>query len=356
MLETYAYAPILRTRNAELKALLYLGNEAKKQIFPVISISPLPNAKHLSNTFIKMNEAFTGYRFALDLDSAARGVSNIRPAQLEFENLFCVDNGFEAYYNLVESIPMAVPVLRLEGGVQSLEKQFHHIDRINRSFFVRIEFTGNSIQTVTLKAILAQNRPFVPVVDMGWAPDVILRQVWAEGILSIIRSLTTEIPFEVVLAASSFPESFAKMGGQKTVRIDERAMFKEIQSKFNTLELTYGDWASTRARQAPVPMTTVPRIDFPLSTEWILFRSEEEDYKEIAKRVIASSKWDSRLKIWGTNVIEWTASSDPTSDPAKIRGPAAATAARINIHLHRQALFGLDTIVSDAPEPFTDDF
>jgi hypothetical protein len=352
MLESYEYCPVLRTRNAELKALLYLGNQAKNLIFPLVSISPLPNAKHLSSTTTKIQEAFGERRFALDLDGDIRGSANVKPAQAEFESLFDPKNGFYNYYQFVKSIPMASPVLRLEAGVANIKIQLQHVAEIDRGLFLRVQYSSGANSIIALTELLEDNISVIPIIDMGWATDVILRQVWAEGVLNVIRANANELPIEIVVAASSFPDSFAKMGGHKDIRIDERDMFSSMQSKFNEFEITYGDWASTRARQPPTPMVPIPRIDLPRANEWALFRSEQESYSDVAARVIASHQWDPSLQIWGTELIKWTAASDP----AGIKSPAAATAARINIHMHMQAFFETGEIASDTSEPFTDDF
>lgn len=103
-------------------------------------------------------------------------------------------------------------------------------------------------------------------------------------------------------------------------------------------------------------MKNIPRIDLPENNDWIAFRRDRdlnanEDYDEIAKRVMADPSWPNDLGIWGTYTIECTAQGLPGA----IRSPAVAAAARINIHLHRQAYFGAANITGDGEEPFSDD-
>jgi len=96
-----------------------------------------------------------------------------------------------------------------------------------------------------------------------------------------------------------------------------------------------------------------------MDSDWIFFRRyddeansiEDEDYQAIAQRVVKDAEWPGNLTIWGTYVIMCTAGDLPGA----IRSPAAAAAARINIHLHRQALFGAERLSSDQEEPFTDE-
>jgi hypothetical protein len=140
------------------------------------------------------------------------------------------------------------------------------------------------------------------------------------------------------------------------IRMNERFMYNSLVRQHNAAKLIYGDWGSTRAPSDPVQMRNVPRIDLPKPSEWISFRrdkdlDDDEDYQDIAERVIADTDWPKNLDIWGTKTIDWTAKGEPGG----IRGRAAAAAARINIHLHRQAYFGANDIVTDGDEPFTDE-
>ena len=77
----------------------------------------------------------------------------------------------------------------------------------------------------------------------------------------------------------------------------------------------------------------------------------QEGYEQIASRVMADPTWSSEIKIWGTYLISSTAGGLPGS----INSPASAAAARINIHLYKQANFGLAEMIADGEEPFTDD-
>ena len=138
--------------------------------------------------------------------------------------------------------------------------------------------------------------------------------------------------------------------------MNERALYNNLVRRHNAATLIYGDWGSTRPPSDPVPMKNIPRIDLPTPRQWISFRrdselDDDEDYSDIAKRVVADNEWPTDLNIWGTYTINWTAEGEPGA----IRIPYTAAAARINIHLHRQAFFGVDGIHVDGDEPFTDE-
>ena len=98
-------------------------------------------------------------------------------------------------------------------------------------------------------------------------------------------------------------------------------------------------------------MRNIPRIDLPALTSWLCFRKDgQEGYPEIAVRMMADPTWPAELKIWGTYTVECTAEGIPGA----IRSPGTAAAARINIHMHRQAHSDAVEEVNDGDEPFVD--
>lgn len=75
-----------------------------------------------------------------------------------------------------------------------------------------------------------------------------------------------------------------------------------------------------------------------------------DGYIAQASLLIASDVWDADLRVWGTQMIERTALGDRDA----ITSPARSTAARINIHLHRQIFFDDPAQGYDTDEEWTD--
>jgi hypothetical protein len=175
--------------------------------------------------------------------------------------------------------------------------------------------------------------------------------MWASAILTALAE--NEDEQEVVVAGSSFPESF-RSKARDELRAEERVVFDSLRRRHNSIVLTYGDWGSTRSPKDPTPMGSIPpRIDLPKSREWIAFRRDgSETYRQIATRVKNDIAWPKDLNIWGTYQISATAEGVPDS----IKGQTAAAAVRVNIHLHEQAHFGAPGSFSDTDEPFVDEF
>ncbi|MDH7975670.1 hypothetical protein QH494_26085 [Sphingomonas sp. AR_OL41] len=356
MLENFSYCPILHARVAEIKALFQLPAASKDRLFPLIVARPWPNANFLVRTWEKIAEAFGTRRFALDLDRSRRNSGGNRPAAAEFDRLFLEAGGFENYYAMIADIPAAIPVLRVAGGgVPQFEQQAVHIDALERGLVVRLEYDTVTNPLAIVDQVLARFEDDVTIfVDAGWSNDLLSREVWVSGIVQRITDIRPEV--EIVVNGSSFPSSFVDIGDRGEIPVRERYLYNNLTRRHNAAILIYGDWGSTRPPSDPVPMKNIPRIDLPENIDWISFRrdrdlDDDEDYSDIARRVIADPSWPADLNIWGTYIIECTANELPGA----IRSPAVAASARINIHLHRQAFFGADNIVGDGDEPFTDD-
>jgi hypothetical protein len=352
MLQNRDYCPLLHARISEMKALLQLSAATKDRIFPVIVGRPWPNANRLQRTWDKIAEAFGGRPFGLDLDQTRRGYPSSRVAATEFNDLFDSANGYQAYYEAVESVPGAVPVLRTSSGADraGLEAELRQVERVDRGLVVRVQNEVTAHADRLISTVFQHHPEFVLLIDAGWDEDLLTHVAWASGVIAALPEDHDTI--EVVACGSSFPESFTNIDGRGSIRVLERSLFDELVRRHNRTPIVYGDWASTRPPRESTPMTPVPRIDLPMSREWVAFRrNEAEGYADIARRVIADQIWPNDLNIWGTYTIDATANELP----GMIKSPATASAVRINIHMHRQTHFGEQALTSDGDEPFTDD-
>lgn len=349
MLENTPYCALLYTRAAEVKALGQLAPAAKDRIFPIMVWRPWPNAKHLAMTWKRMEEAFGRRRFGFDLDYSKFEYAGRPEASAEFDALFDRSNGFENYYELLGEIDSAIPVLQ-PSNHDFAAKQIENAVDLDRGLIVRIQYGRASQDMEQLRQAADEIEDIVVLVDAGWSVDLLGREAWASGIVSQLAAL--DAPLEIVVTGSSFPDAFAHLGKRGESPLEERALYSNLARRHNAAQLIYGDWGSTRPPYDPTPMSNVPRIDLPTQRGWTSFRRvEEEDYQAIAKRVISDRDWPTDLNIWGTYAISSTAAGVPGA----IKSPNAASAARINIHLHRQALFDIPGNVSDVEEPYIDD-
>jgi hypothetical protein len=142
----------------------------------------------------------------------------------------------------------------------------------------------------------------------------------------------------ISISGSSFPDNFKGVVRQD---IYERILFDEVVDKVGSKRMIYSDRGSARVERNGGGGLPMPRIDYPTQQEWSFFRSGTEGsagYKLMADALIKSKSkiFESALRVWGTLMIERTASGiEPT-----IKTPARSTAVRINLHLQRQTFYG----------------
>jgi hypothetical protein len=349
MIGEVEYCPILHSRRAEVNALFYVPAQLRPRMFPILVARPWPNASKLERLWEKVREATAGRRFGLDLDETRRSGPGRPEAVAAFAKLFDPSEGFRSYYEQVREIDLAVPVIRLPGGrPEQLNQQLDWIARLERGCLLIVRWGSPGAAAVLLE-VLGTGADVSVVVDAGWGRDILGREVWAT---QLVRSVMEADPDrQIVLASSSFPETFASISKRGQIPAHERLLYSAVVRSTNAPNLIYGDWGSTRLPRPSQPMNIVPRIDIAGASEWTVFRQfGSEGYPDIAARALDDPLWPAQLDIWGTTVVKNTAARLPGA----IKGQEAASAARINMHLSQQAQPPGVGGLRDGDEPYTD--
>jgi len=124
------------------------------------------------------------------------------------------------------------------------------------------------------------------------------------------------------------------------VPFTNRLLVEQIKRQTNRTRIVYGDWGSTRPRE-PGGFANRPldRVDYPTNNSWYIARSKKMVgiFRVAAKGILEDPAWDGNLGIWGEELIKNTAINPVIG----IDTPQKNVAARVNIHLHRQAFFGV---------------
>lgn len=352
MLQGRTYVPMLHARLAEMRALRELPNVTKNKLFPIIKARPWLNAQSLSRLWETISQAFPDRWYALDLDRTRFDPDDERQSYIEFAALFDPQGAYENYYERVQQLDRAVPVLRYDASEPlQLDGQLEWIEGLDRGAAVRIlSRTPGPLAEIAAEIAAREIENVVYVVDGGWGRDLLLQAAQCTGLVETV--LQTNEDAEVVIGGSSFPDSFVNLGERFHTQILERTLFREVRRNVNRGNLFYGDWGSTRPPTDPVPMRNVPRIDIPVGASWLSWRSDEgENYEAVAQRAVDDDEWSGELGIWGEYMIESTSEG---LVPA-VGSPAMAAAVRVNMHLHYQANIETpdDLIVDD--EPFEED-
>jgi hypothetical protein len=334
VLASISYVPVLRAKVAEVTAFRNLSEGVKSQTFPLFLARPWPNANFLDLTTTRILEAAAGYPFALGLDAERRGYASGKPAQNEFNALFESRGGYRAFYDWVDDQSNAVPVLQSSNDSANILLQLGHADRMGRGLVVHV--TRDRPLGVLTAAGTVPPLPHdtIFVIDAGWGRSYELLEAWSAQIVARIASVLPDA--EIVVAASSFPDSFSEIVGHSEVAALEFRLFQALRQRFNRANLTYGDWGSTRPSQSGGGGKIPPRIDIPVGGRWNVFRADpdgDEDYGDVANDAATHGCFSDVPNCFGKQMVL------NTPGEGGITGPAKATEARINMHM---------TICSDA--------
>ncbi len=337
-----------------MRALEELPESTKDRLRPIILFAPWIASKTLIKSWDRIEGAIGNRPFYLDLDTSYDVDGNPRPAGDEFRKLFDDNTGVENYFNLVEEIPSAIPVLRLAYQFSSsLDQQLNLANELDRGFLVRITrstFPSGNIQRLStlLESGLSN---YLISIDAEWSSDVVECEQWASQVIEQFTAKGVRVP--VVTSLSSFPKTYSDIEGVRVVPMLSRTLFNNISRRYsNELEVLYGDWGTTKPRDKSGGRTPPPRIDYAGTSEWVIYRNKDEwDYLEAAKQLVNSSYWNPDLHIWGSLMIEKTAAGDLSG----ITTPAKVVAARVNLHLHQQAWFDDPNAMLDTDDPWDDD-
>jgi hypothetical protein len=345
------YIPILNLRPAEMQALEELPENDKNLMLPFIHLGPWTTAHHLASSLDRVELAYDDKPIYITLYEPESGEGD-RPVHHQLANLRNPENGYKAWCQFVESKDNFIPAIQLK-VLSEIKQQVEFLYSLGRGIMVSIEkprFPGIEAIARIIADGTDGGNDVCFLLDFGKINDAILLEdqagVYATNILTAAPNC------HVAISASSFPSSFGSMSEQE---IFERIGFNNLRKKPFGSRLIYSDRGSARAERQNGGGVPLPRIDYPIKSQWEFFRSDgtlekSTAYFEQAKRAMTSTNWDSKLRVWGTQMIERTALGDQSA----IVSPARSTAARINIHLHRQLFYDDPDALYDTDDTWSD--
>lgn len=356
-----SYMPILSIRPAEVVALSELPDLSKDRMQPFILIKPWLGSGALSRGVDKILHGFPRRPWFAELDPEYEP-SETSQSGAEIQALRNAADGFEDWISFVGQLPEAIPVLQVRAGLSAddILMQLDRATALRRGVGVRI--VRPALAVAPLIEVLSR-RPDVPItilIDYGQQDSRLLVNVAAAA--SEVAYVRERLPTSrIALSSTTFPSDF---GNNTSQEIYERSFFSSVNAQVGNL--IYSDRGSARAAEQGGGGIPRPRIDLPTLTRWNFFRSdcvreEDEDddefrarrieaYGQMADEAVASSDWDDKLNVWGTQFIKIT----QLRSPFGITSPAKATACRINIHLTKQSLYGVDVSSEELEEEWVD--
>lgn len=343
-MDVQEYLVTLGVRPAELSGLKELPGGTKDRLTPLLLLAPWLATTPLSRALEKFEEAFPSRPYFVDVDTYYRVNDNRNEAKETWEELAQIPADLEVWWELLEDFPNANPCLLMAGQpIDSVRDQINWAREHNRTFCLRMnlaEGIGSGVppwMPSLVEELAAEGAiDYAVVFEFGWVQDPILVGAVASGYTnSFFSTIPPEIP--VAVSCTSFPKNFTSFDGAPSVGFSNRELITQVQQATNHPRIVYGDWGTTRPRSYGHASQPKNRIDYPTDRAWVFARDQDEsvDFPTAAARITNSEYWSGDLGIWGEQLIEGTAAGQAFA----IDTMPKMYAARVNIHLHRQAFY-----------------
>lgn len=349
-MEIQEYLVTLGVRPAELSGLKELPGTTKDRLRPLLLLAPWLATVPLSRALDKFEDAYPSRPYFVDVDAYYQLNDKLNEAKLLWRRLANRPADIAAWWEVLEKYPFANPCLLIaEQSIEAVREQVAWAREHNRTFCIRLNLAENlGLVIPTWMPVFVEEleregaNDYAVVFEFGLQRDPL--QV-AAAASAYTRSFFANIPQEVPVAVSctSFPTDFTVFDGLSNVPFSNRDLMVQVQRATNHPKIIYGDWGSTKPRNYGHASQPKNRIDFPTDRSWLIARDQSSsvDFQVAAQRIVTSPDWTGNLGIWGEQLIEGTAAGQNFA----IDTMPKMYAARINIHLHRQAHYG------DLPPP-----
>ena len=339
------YVPTLSMRPSEMKGLEFLSGKIKDRMTPCVLLAPWVGTSPLKHAIERAERAFPNRDYFLDIDRDYQYTDSDNPAQKEL-NYLSDSSNWRGWVEFIKESDYILPCIQVKDRSETeIRQQIQAIRGLGRQYCIRIElnrFPDNFDEIVSAFTI-ADLADFIVILEGGWTENVISLSAWFEGLIAKgLQRIDADVP--VIVSCTSMPKEFSRFSGVSPVHFHNRQLVRQLQQKSNRTVI-YGDWGSTRPRESN-EFARIPkdRIDYPLDDTWYIARNlnEEWDFKRAAQELIHSEKiWDGGLDTWGVEMIRRTAT---IGKEIGIDSSQKNATSRVNIHLHRQALYGQENI------------
>lgn len=344
-MDVQEYLVTLGVRPAELSGLKELPGSSKDRLTPLILLAPWLATTPLSRALDKFEESYPSRPYFVDVDTYYRIGSNRNEAKGLWERLASPPADLDAWWVLLGEYPNANPCLLMAGQpIERAREQITWSRENGRIFCLRMnlaEGIGAGIpqwMPALVEELAAEGaNDYAVVFEFGWVQDPLLVAAAASGYAnSFFSTLPPEVP--VAISCTSFPKDFTPYEGTVEVGFTNRELVAQVQRETNHPRIICGDWGTTRPRSYGHANQPKNRIDYPTDNSWVFARDQDENvsFQAAAERITRSDFWSGDLGVWGEQLIGGTAAGQAFA----IDTMPKMYAARINIHLHRQAFFG----------------
>lgn len=359
-MEIHEYLVTLGVRPAELSGLKELPGSTKDRISPLLLLAPWLATIPLSRALDKFEESFPSRPYLLDIDTYYQMNDKPNSAKERWLQLAQKPANLNVWWDLLSDYPNANPCLLMaDQPIESARDQIAWARQNNRTFCLRMnlaEGIGSGVPSwmpLLVEELATEGASdYVVVFEFGWVENPLFVTAFATGYAnSFFSTVPQTIP--IAISCTSFPRDFTRYDGTVEVQFTNRELIAQVRQTTNHPRIIYGDWGTTRPRSYGHASQPKNRIDFPTDNSWLFARDSDEsiDFQIAAERIVDSDHWSGNLGVWGEQLIESTAAGQAFA----IDTMPKMYAARINIHLHRQAFFGHLPPPASLDEEWNDD-
>jgi hypothetical protein len=351
LLDAIRYLPAIRSRQAELRGYAELRAETKAVLHPLVALGKLGRVDDAQRVLETIRQR-VGPCF-LDLNTITGQACS------QWSDLCDPAGNYQAWRELAQAVEGITPVALLRDGAteRPFIRQVLLIEQQFGAVVVRSRRPAQDLSALqaALAAVDSVNNILV-VLDLGYIRGAVEpKETEARRVISALR--TTDPTARIAVIGSSFPRSISVYGDQRgTLQILERELHASIGGDEVAI---YGDHASIYPEPfEPTMSRWVPRIDYCLEDAWRFERRREDagGYVECANQIVGSADWDAAFadQAWGAGVIRRTAANGAVE--GGFGAPGNWIAARVNMHIERQAGYGQGVGEEDLPEDWDGEF
>lgn len=315
----YCYFPLLKTRDAELKAISKLNKDDFDHILPIYELTKSRRTKiapdgdiHRKMTTLK--EIHGERPFILDVTSNEKYLNYQLEQLLDENNSFYEWQYFINLYNNMNIIPMIH--LYDEDDFTEVSGFVKEISATKSFLAVRLPYNLDDYKKYINPIInsLAKECKLYVILD---GEQVIRGET--ENIVDAFNFACSELEEfsskieDIVTICTSFPLSPASLGkdDQGEFTIVEEEIFEKVSEEH---AVKYGDYGSINIQQVEIKGGTfVPRIDISQKNQFIYkrFRRNAGSYILCAEKMISDERYIP-LGVWADEEINFAAKGEPS--------------------------------------------
>lgn len=360
------YGLVLRTAEAEIKAISNVSSEIQNNIRPIIELTrSRRTAKDkkgdIQKNIEKIKKIFTNKELIFDLTSE-KSLSNE-----DIRELFIPDGGYDKWLCFLDSLSRDLVTCTLSPTILFNFED----DEADKNIGLQIKRLWDNFNSITYRCdieigkdlegdldLLVSNisenasKKIIFVLDFGKVCPGEISSFSSEAVYILTNSYDKLKRFNVefILVGNSFPDTseMSTIGvGREIIPLYFIKLYEEIKKKLSgpiLNLLTYADYGTiNQKRNDDVIMTRgwVPRVDFPTSNEIIIRKDRRASNKKGAYSLTYASICRSmqndpdyianKIDCWGNDQI--TSAASGLSPGAT---PSFWISVRMNIHIHQQ--------------------